>query len=388
MAPYPGLMNYLDHAATTPVLPEVRDAMVAILDEDFGNPSSVHAFGRKARTAVEDGRDRVASAIGASPAEVVFTGGGTEADNLALKGSVEKLRANGNHLVITAFEHHAVIDVAKWLGRRDIEVTTVPVPASGLVDPAAVAEAVGPATILVSVMTANNEIGTVQEIAAIAAAVKAKNARTLVHTDAVQALGNIPVDVHAWGVDLAAFAAHKVGGPKGVGALFVRSQVPLDAVIHGGGQERGLRSGTLNVAGIAGFGIAAEIAAKEVYEKADRLRGLRDVLYEGMLDAIPDLVVNGDLEARLPGNLNVCIPNTDGETLLLLLDQQGIACSSGSACASGALDPSHVLLAIGVPRELAKGSLRFSLGRSSTPEDVEAVLGALPDVVRTARKVA
>lgn len=381
-------MHYLDHAATTPVLPEVRDAMVAVLDGDFGNPSSVHSFGRRARTHVEDARDRLATAIGASPAEIVFTGGGTEADNLALKGVVEKLKANGDHLVVTAFEHHAVLDVAEWLGRRDIEVTTVPVGPSGLVDPAAVANAVRPSTIVVSVMTANNEIGTIQDITAITAAVKDKNARALVHTDAVQALGNIPVDVHAWGVDLAAFAAHKVGGPKGVGALFVRSQVPIDAVTHGGGQERGLRSGTLNVAGIAGFGVAAEIGAKEVYEKAERLRELRDKLLAGIEERLPDITVNGDLAERLPGNLNISIPRTDGETLLLLLDQRGIACSSGSACSSGALDPSHVLLAIGVPEDVARGSLRFSLGRSSTDADVDAVLAALPEVVAAARKVA
>jgi cysteine desulfurase len=237
-------------------------------------------------------------------------------------------------------------------------------------------------------MTVNNEIGTIQDITAIAAAVKARNPRTLVHTDAVQALGNIPVDVHAWGVDLAAFAAHKIGGPKGAGALFIRSQVPVAAVIHGGGQERGIRSGTLNVAGIAGFGIAAEIAAKEVYEKADRLRPLRDHLLNEIRLSIPDVVVNGDLEHRVPGNLNISIPRTDGETLLLLLDQKGIACSSGSACSSGALDPSHVLLALGQSKTLAKGSLRFSLGRPSTEQDVLAVLEALPEVVETARKVA
>jgi cysteine desulfurase len=348
----------------------------------------VHSFGRRAKTHVEDARDRIATAIGASPAEIVFTGGGTEADNLALKGVVEKLKGNGNHIVVTAFEHHAVLDVAEWLGRRGIEVTTVPVGSDGLVDPATVADAVRPSTLMVSVMAANNEIGTVQDITAIAAAVKAKNPRTLVHTDAVQALGNIPVDVHAWGVDLAAFAAHKIGGPKGVGALFVRSQVPVAAVIHGGGQERGLRSGTMNVAGIAGFGVAAEIVAKEVYEKADRLRALRGELLDAITAALPDIIVNGDLERRLPGNLNVSIPGTDGETLLLLLDQQGIACSSGSACSSGALDPSHVLLAIGLSKELAKGSLRFSLGRPSTKEDIEAVVAALPEVVNTARKVA
>jgi len=380
-------MHYLDHAATTPVLPEARDAMVAVLDEEFGNPSSVHGFGRRARTLVDDARDRLAAAIGASPAEIVFTGGGTEADNLALKGAVEKLRGNGNHIVVTAFEHHAVLDVAGWLGRRGIDVTVVPVGSDGVVDPVTVADAIRPGTVLVSVMAVNNEIGTIQDITLVAAAVKEKNPRALVHTDAVQALGNIPVNVHAWGVDLASFAAHKIGGPKGVGALFVRSSVALDAVVHGGGQERGLRSGTLNVAGIAAFGIAAEIVAKEVDEKAERLVRLRDRLLEGLEASVPDLVVNGGLERRLPGNLNVCIPGTDGETLLLLLDQLGIACSSGSACSSGALDPSHVLLAIGVPKELAKGSLRFSLGRPSTEEDIDAVLGAIPEVVTTARKV-
>jgi cysteine desulfurase len=237
-------------------------------------------------------------------------------------------------------------------------------------------------------MAVNNEIGTVQDLRAIASAVRAANPNTLVHTDAVQALGNISVDLHAWGVDLAAFAAHKLGGPKGVGALFVRSGVPLEAIIHGGGQERGLRSGTLNVAGIAGFGLAAEVAAKEVDAKGERLLGLRAVLLNGITDAIPDVVVNGSLTHRVAGNLNICIPGTEGETLLLLLDREEIACSSGSACASGALDPSHVLLAIGVPKHLAKGSLRFSLGRSSTREDVTAVVESLPRIVQQARRAA
>lgn len=381
-------MHYLDHAATTPVLPEVADAVAALLRDDFGNPSSVHAAGRRARQAVEDARDRVALAIGASPAEIVFTGGGTEADNLALKGAAAKLRGNGNHLVVTAFEHHAVLDTAHWLGRNGYEVTVLPVPATGVVEPAAVASAVRPSTTIVSVMTVNNEIGTIQPVAEIAAAVKAVNPNTLVHTDAVQALGNVRVDVHSWGVDLAAFAAHKLGGPKGTGALFVRGPVPVEAILHGGGQERGLRSGTLNVAGIGGFGVAAEIAAKEVDDKAERLLALRGRLLDGISGIAPDVVVNGDLERRVAGNLNVCIPGADGETLLLLLDERGIACSSGSACASGALDPSHVLLAIGVSRALAKGSLRFSLGRASTTDDVDAVLEVLPEVVDRARRVA
>ncbi|HYI46648.1 MAG TPA: cysteine desulfurase family protein [Actinomycetota bacterium] len=381
-------MYYLDHAATTPVLPEVREAMFAALEHDFGNPSSVHGFGRRARELVEDARDRVAAAVGASPAEIVFTGGGTEADNLALKGAASKLRGNGRHLAVSAIEHHAVLDTVEWLKRQGYETSIVEVTQDGFVTTEALVKAVRSDTTVVSVMAVNNEIGTIQEIGSLAGAVKETNGSTLFHTDAVQALGNIPVDVHAWGVDLAAFAAHKVGGPKGVGALFVRSGVPVEAVIHGGGQERGLRSGTLNVAGIVGFGIAAEIAAKEVYEKSERMEALRDRLLDGLRAIAPDVVVNGTLEMRATNNINVCIPGTEGETLLLLLDQAEIACSSGSACASGALDPSHVLLAIGVPKELAKGSLRFSFGRDSSEDDVEAALKVLPAVVERARKVA
>jgi cysteine desulfurase len=381
-------MHYFDYAATTPVLPEVREAMVAALEDDFGNPSSVHAYGRRAREIVEVARERVAAAIGASPSEIVFTGGGTEADNLALKGAASKLKGQGRHVVVTAFEHHAVLDAAVRLGKDGFEVTIVPVPDSGVVEPHAVADAVGAGTILVSVMAINNEIGTIQPISEIVAAVKRANSNTLVHTDAVQALGNIPVDVLDWGVHLAAFAAHKLGGPKGVGALYIRSGVPVEPLVHGGGQERGLRSGTLNVPGIAGFGAAAEIAAKEVHEKTERLVELRRTLLDGVRAAVPDVVVNGDLERRVAGNLNVCIPGADGEALLLLLDQAGIACSSGSACASGALDPSHVLLAIGVSRALAAGSLRLSLGRASTEADVDAVLEVLPDAVERARRVA
>lgn len=381
-------MPYLDHAATTPVLPEVKEAMLAFLEEDFGNPSSVHAAGRKAKEAVEDARERVARAVGASPSEIVFTGGGTEADNLAVKGAVRKLRGNGNHIVVSAFEHHAVLDTAEWVAAQGVELTLVPVGPDGIVDPAAVAAAVRPGTMLVSVMTVNNELGTIQPIAEIAAAVKQVNPNTLVHTDAVQALGNIPVDLNSWGVDLAAFAAHKLGGPKGVGALYVRAGVPVEALVHGGGQERGLRSGTLNVPGIAGFGIAAEIAAKEVEHKTELLVPLRDALLEGIVAAVPDARSNGHADLRIPGTLNVSIPGTEGETLILLLDREGIACSAGSACGSGAIEPSHVLSAIGVPKQLAIGSLRFSLGRSSTRADVDAVLAVLLEVVTKARRAA
>ncbi|MEA2446657.1 MAG: cysteine desulfurase [Actinomycetota bacterium] len=386
--PYPGLMHYLDHAATTPTLPEVREAVAACLEEDFGNPSSLHGYGRRARQVVEDARDKVALAIGADPSEIVFTGGGTEADNLALQGATYKRRGNGDHIVVSAFEHHAVLDTADWLAKQGWDVTRAPVTEDGLVEPAAVTDALKPSTVLVSVMAVNNEVGTIQDIAANASSVKEANRRTLVHTDAVQALGNVPVDVGAWGVDLASFAAHKLGGPKGVGALYVRSGVPVEAILHGGGQERGIRSGTLNVPAISGFGVAAEIAAKEVGEKADRLTSLRTKLFEGMLSIVPDLQINGHATRRIPGNLNVAIPGADGETLLLLLDRAGIACSAGSACASGAIDPSHVLTAMGIGTDRAGGSLRFSLGRASTQADVDAVLAALPEVVTRARRAA
>lgn len=381
-------MRYLDHAATTPVLEEVREVMLAVLGEDFGNPSSAHGFGRRAKQIVEDARDGFATAIGSSPSEIVFTGGGTEADNLALKGAIHKRRGNGNHLVVPAFEHHAVLDTAEWLHKQGMDVTFLTVPESGVMDPGEVAGAVRSDTLLVSVMTVNNEIGTIQPIAEISSAVKEVNPNTLVHTDAVQALGNLDVDAPVWGVDLASFSAHKFGGPKGVGALYVRSSVPVEALIHGGGQERSMRSGTLNVAGIAGMGVAAEVAAREVPEKAQRLTALRDRMWTGIESSMDRVVLNGDPARRVPGILNVAFEGTEAETLLLLLDQRGIACSAGSACQSGAVDPSHVLKAMGVRRDRAIGSLRFSLGRASADEDVDALLDALPEAVATARRVA
>ena len=268
------------------------------------------------------------------------------------------------------------------------DVSVVPVGGDGLVDPARVGAAVRRDTLLASVMAVNNEIGTVQDLPRVVAAVKDANASTLVHSDAVQALGNIPVDVHTWGIDLASFSAHKLGGPTGVGALYIRAGVAVAPLLHGGGHERGLRSGTLNAAGIAAFGAAAEVAAAEVHTKAERLLRLRSRLLQGVLAAIPNARVNGDLERRVPGNLNLSFPGASGETLLLLLDAAGIACSSGSACQSGALDPSHVLLAIGLEPRLADGSIRFSLGRASGEEDVDAVLEVLPEIVERARKVA
>lgn len=379
------MMHYLDHAATTPVFPEAAETMIRILREEPGNPSSVHALGRRAREAVEDARERVAAAIGADPDEVVFTGGGTEADNLGIKGAVEALGASG-HIVTSEIEHHAVLDAVEWLEAR-CDVTRVSVGPSGVVSVADVGAALRDDTVLVSIMSVNNEVGTIQPIAEIVEAVKAVDPSILVHTDAVQALGNVPVDVHRWGVDLAAFAAHKVGGPKGVGALYIRRDVEVAPAIHGGGQERGLRSGTLNVPGIAAFGVAAELSAKECDHKASVLRPLRDSLLEGIRSIVPDATVNGSLDERVPGSLNVCIPGAGGQMLIALLDRADIACSSGSACSSGALDPSHVLLAMGVPAELARGSLRFSMGHGTTKADVDAVLTALPEAVEKARMV-
>jgi len=380
-------MPYLDYAASTPVLPEVTEAMVAVLRGDFGNPSSVHAYGRAAREIVEDARERVATSVGASPVEIIFTGGGTEADNLAIKGAASKLRGNGDHVITSAFEHHAVLDSVEWLGRNGFEVTVVPVGADGIVDPDQVAAAVRPSTVVVSIMAVNNEIGTAQPVAAIGRAVKAVNPSTLVHTDAVQMLGNLPVDLHELGVDFAAFSAHKFGGPKGVGFLYARSHAPVEALLHGGGHEGGRRSGTLNVPGLAGLGSAAEIAAKEVDHKIERVGALRARLWAGIKDSIKGARLNGHPSKRVPGTLNVSISGADGETLLLLFDSAGIACSAGSACQSGAIDPSHVLLAIGVPRDIAAGSVRFSLGRESTDSDVDAVLEVLPGIVERARSV-
>lgn len=381
-------MHYLDHAATTPLIPEVREAMMVAYTHEFANPSSVHGPGRKARAIVEEAREKVAGAIGASPSEIVFTGGGTEADNLAIKGLASKMRGNGDHLVTSEFEHHAVLESMEYLEHSGFKVTFIGVGPDGIVDPQHVAGGITSRTILASVMAVNNEIGTVQPLDAIAAEVKATNPNTVVHTDAVQALGNISVNVNTWGVDLAAFSAHKVGGPKGTGFLFVRAGIPLEPVIHGGGHERGLRSGTLNVAGIAGLGVAAEIAAREVDAKTERVGKLRDRLLQGIRGVASDAVVNGDLERRAPNNLSVSFPGTEGETLLLLLDEAGIACSTGSACQSGALDPSHVLLAIGQTKELANGSIRFTFGRDSTDADVDAVLDNLPGILDKARSAA
>ncbi|MEA2501527.1 MAG: cysteine desulfurase [Actinomycetota bacterium] len=383
-------MRYLDYAATTPVLDEVVEAMLPYLRGTFGNPSSVYGVGRDAKKGLEEARERMAAAVGAVPSEIVFTAGGTEADNLALKGGAfraRSMRRNGNHIITTAVEHHAVLHSAEWLEKQGFRVTFLPVDAEGVVDLDALASALGPETVLVSIMLANNEVGTLQPLEQ-ALRITREGSRALFHTDAVQALGKVPLNLEELGVDMASFAAHKVGGPKGSGALYVRRKTALEPVLHGGGQERDLRSGTPNVAGIVGMAAAAEIAAGEVPEEAARLTQLRDRLQEGMLAAIGGVKVNGAGAARVPGTVNVCIDGVEGESLLLMLDARGIAASSGSACTSGSLEPSHVLMAMGVRPELAHGSLRLSLGRATTAEDVDAALEVLPPVVERLRSIA
>jgi cysteine desulfurase len=359
---------YLDYAATSPLWPEVRAAMAPYLDDRYANASSLYAAAREARKAIEESRETIATTAGARPDEVIFTSGGTEADNIALQGVAFRARNEGRDgIVVSAIEHHAVLDTARWLGRNGFRVSEVGVGPDGVIDLAGLEAAVDRKTALVSVMTANNEVGTIQPVDRCAEIARAAGARF--HTDAVQALPWIPLDTTD--ADLMALAAHKVGGPKGAGALVVRRGVGVEPLVHGGGQERGLRSGTYNVAGIVGFGAAvqATIAARE--QLVPRVRALRDRLQESLVARIAGVTVNGLAADRLPNNCNVCIDGIESEPLLLLLDAAGIAASSGSACQSGAAEASHVLTAMGVPKDLAMGALRLTLGRDTRAEDVD-----------------
>ncbi|MFA0751713.1 MAG: hypothetical protein SLRJCFUN_002116 [Candidatus Fervidibacter sp.] len=376
---------YLDYAATTPLDPRVLEAMMPYLTEKFGNPNSIHAFGREARKAVDEAREKIAALLNCRPSEIVFTSGGTESDNLALRGVASAYRQKGNHIVTTTIEHHAVLHTCRALQDEGFEVTYLPVDEHGLVAPEQVAEAVTDRTILVSIMHANNEIGTIEPIADIVRAVKEKRPDVVVHTDAVQTVGHIPVDVEALGVDLLSFAAHKFYGPKGVGGLFVRRGVKLVPQLTGGGQERNRRSGTENVAGIVGMAKALEVAVAEMPTEIPRLQALRDELIEGVLSQIPDSRLNGHPTQRLPHNANFSFLGVEGEALLLQLDLHGIAASSGSACTSGSLEPSHVLLALGLSHEWALGSLRLTLGRFTTRQHIERVLTVLPPIVEKLR---
>ena len=378
-------MIYLDHHATTPVDARVLEAMLPYFSEKFGNAASKqHRYGWEASEAVERARKQVAALIGASSKEIVFTSGATEANNLAIKGAAKARRAERDHLVTVATEHKAVLDPMTRLEHEAWRVTVLPVPASGLIDLAALEAAVTEHTALVSVMAANNEIGVLQPIAEAAAIAHAKGA--WFHTDAVQAAGRVPFDVQATDVDFASLTAHKIYGPKGVGALYVRRKsrsVSAIAQIDGGGHERGLRSGTLNVPGIVGFGRAAEIARAEMHHEAGRVLALRERLLKGLLENIDGMTVNGSLNSRLPGNLNVSFDGVDGEALLVSLDN--IAVSSGAACTQA--EPSHVLLALGVSRDKALASLRFGIGRSTTADEIDYAIAKVAGVVSQLRKL-
>lgn len=370
---------YLDHAATTSLRPEVLEAMLPFFSEEFGNASSVYGWGRRARQALDRSRDTVARILGAANAnEIVFTSSGSEAANLAIKGVAWAYQNKGKHIITSAVEHHAVLDTFSWLEKIGFEVTVLPVDEVGLVNPDQVTAALRPETILVSIMHANNEVGTIQPISTIGAIVRKHGA--FFHTDAVQTAGILDLDVEQLQVDLLSLSAHKLYGPKGVGALYVRKGVRLEPLIHGGAQEKRRRAGTENVAGIVGLAAALELAQTEREEEAVRLGKLRDRLIQG-LQKIPHTKVNGSLEHRLPNNVNVCFEFIEGESLLLNLDLRGIAASSGSACTSGSLDPSHVLLAMGLSHEIAHGSLRLTLGRENTDADVDYVLSEVPEIV-------
>jgi cysteine desulfurase len=364
---------------------EVIDAMLPYLDRDYGNASSVHGFGRRARAAVEDARRRIAGLIGAQPDEVVFTSGGTESDNLAVRGMAAARREGGRHVVTSAVEHPAVLNACAALEKDGCEVTRLPVDEHGLVCPDDLARALREDTALVSVMVANNEVGTIEPIRGLAEAARA--ASVPFHTDAVQALGKVPVDVRELGVDLLSGSAHKFYGPKGIGFLYVRSGTGLRPIQHGGHHEGGLRAGTENVPGIVGMACALELACAEMPAEPERLHALRDRLQQGLADAVDGAVLNGHPVRRLPHVLNMSFPNAEGEAMLLTLDAAGIAASTGSACTSGTLEPSHVLIAMGRPPELAHGSLRFSLGRINTEQDVEYVIEKLPPIVERLRSM-
>jgi len=373
---------YADHGATTPVDPRVVQAMVPYFGEKFGNASSVHAWGQEAREAVDQARELVAAAVGALPQEIVFTSGATEADNFAVIGAALANEQRGKHIITTPIEHHAVLEPCRFLQSRGFEVTFLPVDRFGRVDPDDVRAALRPQTVLVSVMHANNEIGTIQPVETIGRLVRERG--VLMHSDAAQTLGILPVDVDALSVDLLSMSAHKRYGPKGVGALYVRRGTPLARLQHGGSHERNRRAGTENVPGIVGFGEAVRIAGEVMAEEATRLRALRDRL-AATLAAIPGARRNGHPEAGLPGMVNVSFEGADSESLLLALDLRGVAASSGSACTSGSLEPSHVLAAIGLPVEAAEGTVRFSLGRGTTDAEVHYLQQVIPEIVAQVR---
>jgi cysteine desulfurase len=374
---------YMDNAATTRVTKPVLEAMLPYLGEVYGNPSSIHSFGREARKAVEAARRQVADAIGASTNEIFFTGCGTESDNWAIRGAAYARREKGKHIITSAIEHHAVLHTCMQLEKEGFEVTYLPVDGDGLLRPYDLEEAIRPDTTLVTIMAANNEIGTIEPIEELAEIARAHG--VLFHTDAVQAIGSIKFDVHKMGIDMLSLSGHKFHAPKGIGALYVRSGLRIERLMNGGAQERNQRPGTENLAGIAGLGKAIELATANLERHNEYLAGLRDRLIDRILTEIPDTRLNGAREERLPGNVNISFRYIEGEALLLSLDLKGIAGSSGSACTSGSLDPSHVLLAIGLPHEIAHGSLRLSLSEENTAEECDYAVDALKEIVQKLR---
>ena len=362
---------YMDHSATTPVAPEVLEAMLPYFSEKFGNASSLHSFGLEAKEALEESREKVAGLLGAKPEEIIFTAGGTESDNLALKGIARKNQKSGKHIITTRVEHPAILECCRKLEKEGFEVTYLPVTNEGLVEIATLESAIRSDTILISVMHANNEVGTIQPLEEIGRLASEKD--IYLHTDAVQSVGKIPTDVNKLGVDLLSLSAHKLYGPKGVGALYIRNGTRLESIIQGGGHERGLRSGTENIAGIVGLARAAVLAGETMTMEAERLTRLRDRLAELVLLKVKESWINGTMKMRLPGNLNFGFKYVEGESLLLFLDSLGISVSTGSACSSHKLEPSHVLLSLGLKPEECHGSLRITLGRSNTMEEVDYV---------------
>lgn len=376
-------MIYLDHNATTPLDPVVLEAMLPYLRDEFGNASSVHSPGQRARAAVDKARESVAALIGAKPSEIVFTSGGTEADNLAILGAVKASNAPNKHVVTTLIEHHAILQTCQALEKEGVAVTCVPPNPSGLISAASVSHAIRPDTVLISVMHANNELGTIQPVEEVARI--AREAKILFHVDAVQSAGKLPIDVRAIGADLLSLSAHKIYGPKGIGALYVRSGSRIEPVFRGGQHERALRPGTENVAGIVGMGKAAELAQQHIAEDAARVAALRDRFESALRDVIEGIRVNGDLLSRVCNTTNITVPGASGESLVIALDLQGLAGSTGAACSSGAIEPSHVLLAIGLSDSDARSSIRFSLGRTTTSAEIERAIAVIPGVVERLR---
>lgn len=376
---------YMDNAATTAVKPEVFEKMKPYFMENYSNPSSVYSFAGEAKKAVDDARDIIAAALNAKAAEIYFTGGGSEADNWAIKATAEAYKNKGKHIITSAIEHHAVLHTCGWLERHGYEVTYLPVDENGTVSPEKVEEAIRPDTILISIMFANNEIGTIEPIKEIGEI--AKKHGVLFHTDAVQAFGHVPIDVQEMHIDMLSASGHKFHGPKGIGFMYMRNGLKLGSFIHGGAQERSRRAGTHNVPGIVGMGEAARIAMEQLEANAVKETEVRDYLIARVEKEIPYIKVNGHRENRLPNNINICFRFIEGESLLIMLDQKGICASSGSACTSGSLDPSHVLLAIGLPHEIAHGSLRLTISEDTTKEDADFVVDNLKSIVERLRSM-